>query len=440
MSGGDGSGAAATAGGGSGARPGGGGGDRLRRIARRVWSEAEAAGFRGSDPYDGLRSRRLAPLLVRSRLLRLATIQAVKRSPWDLRPLLDVPPGRNPKGLALFLDGAARLPAETGAGTRRWLADALLSAASRPDGGALFGDREPQVGLAERVAREPGLLGTAAGWGYDFPWQSKAFLQPAHSPTVVATSFAVEALTRAGSPAAAAAAAAAARFVTGSLHRHETADGICFSYSPGDRTRVYNASLFGARVLARAEEAAAAPDPERRDLIRRAVAYVLAHQREDGSWRYGEAGHWRWVDGLHTGFVLETLADLARSLDEPAWRGPIRRGLAFYRARLLEPDGTARYYSGRRWPLDAHTFAQAAITLLALRDLEPGLEVEARRVLERAVAVLWDERRGGFRFQAHRRHTIGTIHLRWSQGWMFRALALYLAAAGDRSAAGRGSG
>ena len=44
----------------------------------------------------------------------------------------------------------------------------------------------------------------------------------------------------------------AARFVAERLHRHEDADGICFSYSPTDRTRVYNASLFGAKILARA--------------------------------------------------------------------------------------------------------------------------------------------------------------------------------------------
>lgn len=401
--------------------------DEFERIALRVWNGLAAAGFAGSDPYDGLNSRLLEPALRRSRLLRLAVIQGVKRSPIDLRPLLRVPPGLNPKGLALVLQAAAAYPPlPDGEGRRAWLADALLCLASRADGSAAFGQRAVQAGAAQRLAADPGIWPAALGWGYDFPWQSKAFLQPAYFPTVVATSFAVDALADARAPGWRGATIAAGRFVAEHLHRHEDADGICFSYSPGDRTRVYNASLFGARLLAQAAPHVA-ETARWRDDAARAVAWVMARQAADGSWIYGEADHWRWIDNLHTGFNLETIHRTAAMLGTDRWDDGLAAGLTYYRRSLFEDDGTPRYYSTTRWPLDPHSFAQGALTFLSLERFDPGAREFAGRILARGVEELWDERRGGFRFQKHARHAQGIIHMRWAQAWMLRALCGYLA-------------
>ncbi len=399
----------------------------LADIARRVWDWAERRDFRGSDPYDGLNSRLLAPLLARSRLLRLLTIQAVKRSPIDLRPLLWIPPGRNPKGVALFLQGAAVHPAAATPGAAGELGDLLLSLASLPDGRPAFGDRRPRPGLAAALAAGEERMPPALGWGYDFPWQSKAFLQPAFMPTVVGTAFAADALAMAGSPAWPVVAPAVARFVTDHLHRHEETAGVCFSYSPGDRTRVYNASLFAARLLAQAAPLVPACAAVWRDLAARALDYVAARQRPDGAWLYGEADHWRWIDNLHTGFNLETMARTAELLGRDDWDAAIVRGLTYYRRALFLPDGTPRYYSHRIHPLDPHSFAQGAITFLRLERFDRNGPTMARRILERAVELLWDDQRGGFIFQVQRRYRQRQIHLRWSQAWMYKALCWYLA-------------
>lgn len=403
--------------------------DELGRIALRVWENLAAAGFAGTDPYDGLNSRLLAPALRRSRLLRLAVIQGVKRSPVDLRPLLRVPPGLNPKGLALALQGAAEWPAlPDGDGRRAWLADALLCLASLPDGSPALAGRAIRPGAAARVAAGETALPPALGWGYDFPWQSKAFLQPAYFPTVVATSFAVDALADAQAPAWREATVAAARFVAGHLHRHEDEGGLCFSYSPGDRTRVYNASLFGARLLAQAAPHVPAAEAEAwRSDAARGVAWVMARQAADGSWIYGEADHWRWIDNLHTGFNLETIHRAAALLGTDRWDDGLAAGLAYYRRHLFEDDGTPRYYSTTRWPLDPHSFAQGALTFLRLRRFDDGAVEFAGSILERGVEELWDERRGGFRFQKHAGHAQRIIHMRWSQAWMLRAVCAYLA-------------
>lgn len=401
--------------------------DELARVAARVWEGAAAAGFRGPDPYDGLNSRLLAPLLPHSRWLRLAVIQGVKRCPVDLRPLLRVRPGLNPKGLALFLSGVSAYGAlPRAAELAPWLADALVSLASRPDGSPAFGAREVQPGLAAALGAGAAPAPDSLGWGYDFPWQARAFTQPPYHPTVVATSFVLDALADAGSPAAPAAAEAAARFVLETLHMHEAAEGVCFSYSPRDQSRVYNASLFAAKILARAAGAGPAAT-RRRELAARAADYVCARQRADGAWLYGEADHWRWIDNLHTGFVLETLDFLGEALGVGRWREAVARGARYYREALFEPDGTARYYPASRYPLDAHSFAQGSLTFLRLSRRDPELRAFAGRILARAVDLLWDDRRGGFAQQRGPRLRDRTIYLRWSQAWMFRALCAWLA-------------
>ena len=57
-----------------------------------------ARDWSGHDPYDGLNSRVFNALPLRhSKVARLILIQALKRSPVDLRVVLGVPPTKNPK-------------------------------------------------------------------------------------------------------------------------------------------------------------------------------------------------------------------------------------------------------------------------------------------------------------------------------------------------------
>src|SRR4051812_4534904 len=75
----------------------------LERIYNRLFAWSAARGFAGYDPFDALNSRILLRTPLRNhRLARLALTQLVKRSPVNLRPLLAVDAGVNPKAIALF--------------------------------------------------------------------------------------------------------------------------------------------------------------------------------------------------------------------------------------------------------------------------------------------------------------------------------------------------
>lgn len=391
----------------------------LRQIANDVLQWAIERDFKGTDPYDGLNSRLLAPILKRSRFLRLATIQGVKTSPFNLRHLLMVPPGHNPKGLALFLSGLGKEEDRKGnEHIAKRLEQMILSLASRPDGSPVFSaERRIRTDITKDEAEQAGVF----AWGYNFPWQSRAFLQPAWYPTVVCSSFILDALRDSQSDFYPIVVRNLARFTSDSLNIHRDEKGICFSYSPRDNTRVYNASLFAAKILVQAASFEEETIREKyKELAQKACDYVAASQREDGGWVYGEAEHWQWVDNLHTGFVLETMQYIAETLETDRFSKAIEKGKEYYRENLFTKEGDAKYFNNALYPLDPHSYAQGAITMMKLN--EPNF---ARMILNKAVHQLWDSRRKGFIKKNSKYSKDRLIHLRWNQGWMFKALQDY---------------
>src|SRR5258708_3136847 len=104
---------------------------RVRNTGRRLLEYCESRDFAGYDPYDALNSRllKLLPVL-ESRIPRLILTQLLKRSPVDLRRLLQIPPTQNPKGIAIFLAALLKSPDLRDAGAEgliRELAEKLVT-------------------------------------------------------------------------------------------------------------------------------------------------------------------------------------------------------------------------------------------------------------------------------------------------------------------------
>jgi hypothetical protein len=376
----------------------------------------EARAWAGYDPYDALRSPVVRALSFGARWPRIAWIQLVKRSPLNLRPLLLVPKGVNPKGLGLV--------------ARALVYDARARGADR---------REEVARLLARLDALRSPKATGAGWGYNFDWQSRAFFVPEGTPSVVCTTFVANAYLDAylawGEPEWLARAREACEFVLTDLNRTEGTDGsFCFSYTPLDRTTVHNASMLGAELLARVGretgEAALA------EAAVAATRFTVAAQREDGAWPYGELAFQSWVDSFHTGFVLVSLDSVIRATGRDEWAGALERGYALYRDRFFLADGTPKYYDNGLYPVDIHSAAQALVTFAALARLDPGALERARLVFGWAVEAM---RRGdgSFAFQKHRRYTNRTSYIRWSQAWMLYGMARLIAAEREVADEGR---
>lgn len=383
--------------------------DETARI--RAWGEERD--WCGYDPYDGLNSP-LAPLLtLGSPLGRRVLTQVVKRSPINLRPMLGIRPTPDAKAIGLVASAYARL--------------------ARADG---------DESAAHEARRRLGWLvahpspGTDLAWGYHFPVQTRVFGYARETPNTIATSFAAQALLDGcellGDAQWRAPAAAAARYLAGRM----TSGGErpYFRYLERETALVHNANLLACAVLARS--ARVLGFAELAEPVPAAAGTTLAAQRADGSWPYAEGSH-GWVDNFHTGYVLESLAECVPLL--PDARDALVAGVEYWQRELFLADGTPKYLPDSVYPLDAHCYAQAIETWLAVEPWFPDALEAAERGARLLVERMLDPR-GYVRFQRHRFWTNGVPFVRWTTAPAFRALArlrLRLAegAAHDTSAA-----
>ena len=318
---------------------------RLRDAAQKIVEMAAEVSWRGPDPYDGLFARWPAPLVAGPRR-RQAIVQLHARSPVDIRRLY----GRRhhslvPKAPALLGQAASRLVAAREDNHLRELArDALETLCADTTCGA-------------------------DGWGYPWDTQTRWSHYPGGSPNVVATAFSANALAEAaiilGEPKWRLRAERAAGWVASELFLPGAG---YFAYHGHSDRLVHNANLLGAALVH--ELAPEAPGVA--EAVSIATARTLDAQRPDGTWPYGEAAGLEWVDGFHTGYVLDSLCRL-EGVDQriPA---AIERGSRVYLSDFFDADGRARLWRRRRYPEDSHSAGTGltVLTRLAERDLVPA--------------------------------------------------------------------
>jgi len=367
----------------------------------------ESEGFKGYDPYDGLNSRffQSLPFISRNRFFRLAWIQFFKRSPMNLRSLTGIKKEYNPKGLGLFLAGYCNLY-----------------------------DHEPREDYKNKISfltarilelKSEGYSG--ACWGYNFDWQARAFFQPKHTPTVVATAFIANALLDAyhitKDEKLLKTARSTCDFILKDLNRTYDSDGnFAFSYSPVDKSVVFNASLLGSRLMSRVysitKETALA------DAAKRSVSFCCSYQKQDGSWGYGTLPFHQWIDNFHTGYNLECIHDYMRFTGDNDYQKNADQGFQYYINTFFTEDGIPRYYSNSTYPIDIHAPAQLIITLAKLGKFHAHKKI-MDKVLDWTIKNM-QSGEGFFYYQVNKYFSSKIPYIRWAQSWMFYALTTYI--------------
>ena len=369
--------------------------------------------FAGHDPFDALNSRVFqATPLAQSRNARFIWTQLVKRSPADVRALVRVPAERNAKGIAL-------------------LALAQIANYRR------VRTREAAVGVQEFLSsllamRVDGYSGAA--WGYNFDWQSRNFFAPRDTPTIVPTAFAARALIEGQDlqdlgqdlqDQNIRTARSVCDFILKDLPRSvETESEICFSYAPQSDTRIFNASLLAAEVLACVGHLTG--ESELLEIAERATRYVVNNQQRDGSWAYGTDPKQSWKDNFHTAYILFSLKRIIDISPAKAEFQPgLERGYHFWKTNFFLAAGWPKYYDDEPYPVDTHAAASAIVTFLECRDLDPEASRLAQNVANWTIRNLRDSR-GFFYYQKRRFYTVRKPYMRWTQAWMLYALSRLL--------------
>ncbi|NJM52908.1 MAG: hypothetical protein HC846_05650 [Blastocatellia bacterium] len=233
------------------------------RIYDELFAWCEREDFAGYDPFDGLNSKifQATPLKYFS-LSRLAWLQMVKRSAKNLRPVLQVEKGVNSKGIALFaLAELSRFRATEDEKHTQNAKNLLKNLDSL------------KIKIQNRVA-----------FGYNFDWQSRAFFAPQGTPTIVSTAFACQAFVEAyevfKDKKYLETAKQICEFIVQDLNRiGETDEEVCFSYTPLDKSGIFNASLLAGECLA--SVGVVTQTQQYLNLAAKTTRYVLHRQAEN---------------------------------------------------------------------------------------------------------------------------------------------------------------
>ena len=367
----------------------------------QLLSYVESEDYAGYDPYDALNSRLIRWLGAPSKWIRIAATQFLRRCPVNLRPLLGIQKGHNPKAIGLFLSGYSRLYSiESDADYLRGI-DRLLD-------------------LLDEL-RSMGYSGNC--WGYNFPWQSRTYYRPRWTPTTVNTAFIGHALLDCYELTHKARALDMAlpikEFLLRDVNRTASSDTFCFSYTPLDKAVVHNANLLAASILIRLRKHSADPSLEGASLA--SLAFSMRRQQENGSWLYGEAPAQGWIDSFHTGFNLQAIRHFLCEGYARDYAPQYRRGVSFYADNFFRGDGTPKYYHDRVYPIDIHSAAQAIFFFSG--EGTPYKRLAATTLSWTRAKMLSKE--GFFYFRKGRFLRNRIPYMRWAQAWMFHALTEY---------------
>lgn len=320
-------------------------------------------------------------------------MQLHKRSPVNLRPVFGVPPSQSSYGTGLF--------ASAGIALERLRADG---------------------GRRGRIARRLEWLRaarTAGGWAYPFHVETKTGSYPPTEPNVICTVFAGEAFLDAfevlGDPDALRDAADAAAFVAQDL-TVEKGSKRYFGYLRGYDPLIHNANALAARFVVRCGSLTGDGDLVAAGFD--ALGPTLDAIAPDGSLVYGDEPSMQWVDGHHTGFVIESLWELSRR-GRPELEARARGMASFYAARLF--DGAWPKQSPTSlYPLDTIAGAQGIQTLARLG----GGHLEHARSIAGFMLSKMLTRKGTFVYMRLKTHSKRVPYARWCDAPMAYALAV----------------
>jgi len=365
--------------------------------------------YKGWDPYDGLNSYlfKSLPFISKNRLIRLAWIQFFKRSPINFRKIALVKKEFNSKGVGLFLTGYCN----------------LYSIDPRPQ------YLEKINYFSKKLLQLQNVNYSGSCWGYNFDWQARAFFQPKNTPTVVASAFVANALLNAFEitkiPQFLDTASSTCDFILKDLNRTYSKQGnFCFSYSPLDKTAVFNASFLASQLLARVYSFTG--EKILIDEAKKSMQFCCDHQQENGAWAYGTLPFHQWIDNFHTGYNLECISDYMKFSHDCTYHHQLAIGFDYYINTFFTKEGIGKYYHNSIYPIDIHAPAQLVVTLTKLGKFEEQKEL-VNRVLNWTIENM-QSKKGYFYYQINKTFSSKIPYIRWAQAWMFYALSAYIKA------------
>ena len=374
----------------------------------------EQHNYEAYDPGDGQLSP-LRHLAFGSSFLKRLLTAAVLRVPFNIRPLMGIPPHTSTKGMGYMAWGYTKMYALTGNGQfaerARFCLDWLIQ------------HRAPKF--------------DEYCWGNHFDFSTRAGTIPAHEPTIVWSSLIGQAFFEAhqvlGDAKYLEVAVSVGNWIL-TLPREQTESGACLSYVAFKQSSIHNSSMLGAALLAKV--GSLTQDSEALAVAKSAMTYSCSRLNADGSWFYGEHPMYHWIDNFHTGYNLDSLKRYSDATGDRTFDAQMRLAFGYFEKTFFEPSGRPKYYHDRANPIDIQCAAQAIDTLSFFSDEEDGALDLAQLVAVWTMDNM-QGKDGHFYYRDLGWTMIRTPMLHWGQGTMFKALSHLLTKLEGQEAASR---
>lgn len=378
--------------------------EEISHVKKQLLQFIENRHYVGWDPYDTLNTK--WGWLRKGKWPPVLAIQLQKRSPLDLRKILGVQPGLNPKTLALMLQAHA-LEAQNGDPTAPEKCQNLVATL--------------------KDCATSGYSGYC--WGYHFDWASPVKYLKAYSPTVVVTGFVSKGLREwyrfSKDEKVLDILNGITKFIRKDLAWTTRDEGVCVSYSTEMTDLCYNASLLAGEHLA-AMYNISGNEQDKEDAVK-IMQYVVNTQQSNGAWFYSadpKTGKERKQIDFHQGYVIDSIAYIAETLGVRDARVlmSIEKGMEFYRKMQFTNVGRSLYRWPKMNPLDIHNQSQGIITFSRQKKWNKDYLAFARTIVDYTIKNMWDRSGHYFYYRKFAFFTMKTPMMRWAQAWMYLAI------------------
>ena len=372
--------------------------DRIKAMDRYVSTE----GFDSYDPYDGLSSP-FSLMLFNSQLLQRVWQQAIKRSPVNVRSFIGIRKMSHTKTISDFASAYCLLYHSTRKEDYAVKARALLS----------------------RLKNMNSKSSQGTAWGLRFKFATRFVTAHADEPNIFQTINAIHSFLDGYECLGDASYLPIARdgmdYLINDLGYVETEQGIYWNYWKSRPVIIYNVSGLMIGLCARYGKAV--NDKSLDNVTRQLARYIYASQNEDGSWYYSLNKKGHFIDGYHTGYILEGLCRAINNrvieIDNNFLKGAEYYLKAFFTENLLP-----KYFHNSLNPFDGQVVAQAIQTLYFLRRLQLVPEEIMAGCFVNSDRLLWNAL-GYYNYQRTKLLTQKTPMHRWVNGPMFLALSYF---------------
>jgi hypothetical protein len=209
------------------------------------------------------------------------------------------------------------------------------------------------------------------------------------------------------------------QFLLNDLGFVEARDTIYWRYWPGLSVEIFNVS--GLMIGLCARMGSATGQKEYSTYAQKLFNYIKKSQNSDGSWYYSADAKGRFIDGFHTGYILE---GICRGILEGAIQrdSTLEKGVEYYLSHFFTAEGVPRYFHNSTYPIDGQNAAQALQTLYFILNVNFAVRELTFKSFESIDRLLWNKK-GYYNYKRSKLTLSKTPMHRWVTGPMLLALS-----------------